>query len=139
METPQPILFITTEKHTPRPNPALSNALARDGYQVMIVNVSEIENMVSRYAPALAIANLPGDPKLDLQFCYLLLRWITAPVMVISFLDDVDNRIAALDAGIADYLVSPISPLIIAARVRNILQRRLQNTTRQPKSISLCC
>jgi DNA-binding response OmpR family regulator len=103
----------------------------------MIVNIAEIESVVTRYTPALVIASLPGDPELDLQLCRLLLRWISAPVMVISFLDDVDNRIAALDAGIADYLVSPVSPLIVAARVRNIIQRRPRNTPLQKDSHTL--
>jgi len=127
MESPQSILFVTSEKQTSGPTPNLSTTLAKAGYQVMIANVSEIESVVTRYAPALVIASLPGLRESDLQLCRLLLHLISAPVMVISPLDDVDGRIAALDAGIVDYRVSPVSPLEVAGRVRNILERQSRN------------
>jgi len=131
MESPQSILFVTSEKQTSGPTPNLSTTLARAGYQVMIVNIAEIENVVTLYTPALVIASLPGNPELDLQLCRLLLHWISAPVMVISPLDDVNCRVAAFDAGIADYLISTVNPLIVVARVRNILSRRPQKFTLQ--------
>jgi DNA-binding response OmpR family regulator len=46
-------------------------------------------------------------------------------------LDDFGGRIAAVDAGVVDYLISPVNPLIIVAKVRNTLQRASQNTTRK--------
>ena len=103
------------------------------------MDISEIGCLVTGYTPAFAIASLPGCRESDLQLCRLLIRLISAPVIVISPLDDVENRIAALDAGIVDYLVSPVNPLIVAALVRNFLQRHPQNTTRREKPLSLCC
>ena len=137
MEPSKPILFVKSEKHVPGPSPALSGALSHVGYQVMVADISEIESVVTRYFPVLAIARLPGRQEADLRLCHLLLRTISAPVIVISPLDDVNCRVAAFDAGIEDYLISPISPLIIAARVRNILQRRSQNIIRQENPVSL--
>ncbi len=124
MEPLNPILYVKSEKREPEPSPDLSGALWRNGYQVMITDISEIEDVVTHYIPMLVIARLPGRQEEDLQLCRLLLRTICAPVIVISSLDDVNCRIASFDAGIEDYLVTPVSPLIIIARVKAILRRR---------------
>ncbi len=104
--------------------PFLSNALSGVGYQVMIMDISEIESVVTWYIPALAIARLPGHPGSDLKLCHLLMRLIRGPVIAISSHDDVESRIAALDAGVEDYLVSPVNPIELVVRVKNILHRR---------------
>ena len=127
METPKAILFVTSGECAPGPSPALASALAKAGYQVKMADISEIEDIDIRYTPAMAIAGLSGRREEELQTCHRLIRSINAPLIVISPLDDVDVRIAALDSGIVDYLVSPISPLIVAARVKSILQRWAQN------------
>jgi DNA-binding response OmpR family regulator len=124
MEPLNPILYVKSEKREPGPSPDLSSALCRIGHQVMITDISEIESVVTHYIPMLAIARLPGRQEADLRLCRLLLRTIYAPVIVISSLDDVNCRIASFDAGIQDFLVSPVSPLIVVARVRAILRRR---------------
>ena len=131
MEPSKPILFVKSEKHVPGPSPALSGALSQAGYQVMVADISEIESVVTRYFPVLAIASLPGRQEADLRLCHLLLRTISAPVIVISPLDDVNCRVAAFDAGIVDFLISPVNPLIVVAKVRNILSRRPQKFTIQ--------
>ena len=131
MEPPKTILFVKCNQPIPDPSPDLSGALSRLGHQVLVADISEIENVVDRYHPVLAIASLPGAPETDLPLCLRLLRAISAPVIVISPLDDVNSRIAAFNAGIEDYLISPINPLVIVARVKNILRRRSQKTALQ--------
>jgi DNA-binding response OmpR family regulator len=133
MKSFKPILFVKGEKKVPGLSPDLSGALSRVGYQVMIADISEIESVVTWYFPVLAIASLPGGPESDLQVCHLLLRALSAPVIVISPLDDVNCRVAAFDAGIEDYLISPVNPLIVVARVRNVLRRRSPKIDLQKK------
>ncbi|WP_260921711.1 response regulator transcription factor [Novosphingobium sp. 9] len=48
---------------------------------------------------------------------------VTAPVLMISALSDVDDRIAGLRAGGDDYLVKPFAPSEMAVRVEVLLRR----------------
>ena len=48
---------------------------------------------------------------------------VRAPVLVLSALSDVDERIAGLRAGGDDYLVKPFSPDELAVRVGGLLRR----------------
>src|SRR6201996_6666400 len=50
-------------------------------------------------------------------------RRIAAPVLMISALSDVDERIAGLRAGGDDYLVKPFDPCELAARLGVMLRR----------------
>jgi two-component system OmpR family response regulator len=51
---------------------------------------------------------------------------ITTPVLMISALSDVDERIAGLRAGGDDYLVKPFAPSEMAARIEVLLRRGQQ-------------
>ena len=120
------ILFVKSEKYLAGPSFNLTSTLSMNGYSVEIADSQEIESVTAQYSPALAIAMLPGLPESDLQVCYQLLRLIRVPIIAISSFDDSDCRINAFEAGIADFLVSPVNPLELVARVRNILGRRFE-------------
>jgi DNA-binding response OmpR family regulator len=51
-------------------------------------------------------------------------RHDATPVIVVSARDEVDNRIAGLDAGADDYVVKPFDLGEVAARIRSVLRRR---------------
>ncbi|CAN5425751.1 response regulator transcription factor [soil metagenome] len=50
-------------------------------------------------------------------------RGIDLPIVIVSALDDLDQRLIALEAGADDYLVKPAAPAEIDARLRVILRR----------------
>ena len=53
---------------------------------------------------------------------------IDLPIVMVTAIDDMDLRYAALDAGAADFLARPINPRECQARCRNLLKMRsLQN------------
>lgn len=66
---------------------------------------------------------LPGLDGLAL-IAALRARRITLPVLMISALSDVDERIAGLRAGGDDYLVKPFAPEEMVMRVEVLLRRR---------------
>jgi DNA-binding response OmpR family regulator len=125
MDASRAILFIKSEKNSNGPSPDILSALRAIGCPVMIADLSLFESMDDRSSPVLIIASLPGRSETDLHFCHLLLQAAHSPIIAISPLDDCNCRIAALEAGDADFLVSPISPLELSARVKNILHRRI--------------
>jgi two-component system OmpR family response regulator len=54
-------------------------------------------------------------------------RGVTVPIVMLTALGDLDQRLAGLEAGADDYLVKPAEPLEIEARIRAI-QRRIART-----------
>ena len=58
---------------------------------------------------------------------------ITTPVLMISALGDVDERVRGLRAGGDDYLTKPFAPDEMAARVEVLLRRRWQGQAQQTR------
>ncbi len=50
-------------------------------------------------------------------------RSVDTPILMLTALGDLDDRLAGLDAGADDYLVKPAAPAEIEARIRAILRR----------------
>lgn len=51
---------------------------------------------------------------------------VTTPILILSALDQVDDRIAGLEAGADDYLIKPFAMEELVARLRALLRRRGQ-------------
>jgi two-component system KDP operon response regulator KdpE len=57
------------------------------------------------------------------EVCRRLREWSQAPVVVVSAVDEEDEKIAALDAGADDYVTKPYAVGELLARVRAALRR----------------
>ncbi|WP_192924984.1 response regulator transcription factor RpaB [Sodalinema gerasimenkoae] len=57
------------------------------------------------------------------QVCRQLRQGSSIPVVMLSALADIKDRIAGLEAGADDYLVKPFSPRELEARIESILRR----------------
>ena len=95
---------------------------ARDG------NSAEAAVATNEYDAILLDLGLPGRSGLE-----LLAQWRrkknTAPILVITARDSVDDRVAGLDTGADDYLVKPFDLNELAARLRALLRRRSGRAT----------
>jgi DNA-binding response OmpR family regulator len=69
---------------------------------------------------------LPGMDGIDVVLA-LRKRSVDTPVLMISALSDVDERVRGLRAGGDDYLTKPFSPDELAARAEVLLRRRQPN------------
>lgn len=56
---------------------------------------------------------------------------ITTPVLILTARDDIDDRVAGLNAGADDYLVKPFAIAELEARVRALLRRATGNLDSQ--------
>jgi DNA-binding response OmpR family regulator len=71
---------------------------------------------------------LPG--KSGLEVCQALRsKHINTPVIMLTALDDVDDRVMGLDSGADDYLVKPFAMNELLARLRALLRRETTNKT----------
>ena len=108
-------------------------ALEAENYQV-----HEAENgqqgliEIANYKPAVILLDL-GLPDIDgLEVLKRLREWSEAPVVVLSVRDDVQEKVAALDAGADDYVTKPFSTPELLARLR-----AAQRKTRPEEEVSV--
>ena len=108
-------------------------ALENEGYRV-----HEAENgqqglvEIANRNPAVILLDL-GLPDLDgLEVLKRLREWSEAPVIVLTVHDDVQEKVAALDAGAEDYVTKPFSTPELLARLR-----AAQRKTRPEEEISV--
>jgi two-component system KDP operon response regulator KdpE len=87
---------------------------------------------IANYKPAVILLDL-GLPDLEgLEVLKRLREWSEAPVIVLTVRDDVQEKVAALDAGADDYVTKPFSTPELLARLR-----AAQRKTRPAEEISV--
>ncbi len=117
-----PVLVVEDEKDIAE---EIRDALEGGGYRVVLSNnVAEGLRLARAQAPALLIADrmLQGEDGLLLVETLRQEGW-RAPVLVISAMSSVDDRIRGLKAGGDDYLVKPFDVRELTARVEALLRR----------------
>ncbi len=108
---------------------ALQRALTYDGYTVELVGDgrSALQSAAAR-PPDLVVLDvmLPGAD--GLEVCRHLRAAGDVPILLLTALDGVHDRVRGLDTGADDYLVKPFAPEELLARVRALLRRRMSGS-----------
>jgi two-component system NtrC family sensor kinase len=110
--------------------------LEKEGYQVITADTGQ--KALQKMGPAIDLVLL--DIKLPDTDGYSLCRAIKAneetrdvPVILLTSLDGIDNKVKGLDVGANDYLVKPFLQKELLARIRSHLRER--EFTREVKSL----
>jgi two-component system response regulator MprA len=122
IETPPRLLIVDDE---PQLRNAVSRALRMEGYAVGIaIDGSAGLAVMAAERPDLVVLDVMM-PRMDgLEVCRRLRRGgDSTPVLMLTALDSVGDRVAGLDAGADDYLVKPFALEELFARVRALLRR----------------
>jgi two-component system OmpR family response regulator len=104
---------------------ALAGYLTRHGYVVRVAeNGIGLDALLACETPALVVLDvmLPGED--GLSIC----RRLSAggiPVLMLSALGDVTDRVVGLELGASDYLTKPFDPRELLARIRVLLRRTI--------------
>ena len=106
----------------------LSAMLESQGYHVDTAERGEkclflaLENT---YDAVLVDINMPGIRGVDLcKRLRELERYKQTPIIVITSLDEESNLTAAFSAGASDFISKPVNPVVLAARLKNHLDKK---------------
>lgn len=115
---------------------ALERGLRFEGFAVRTaLNGDDAIREVEESEPTLLIldVNMPGVDGIQVTR-YLRSISIDIPICILSARDEVRDRVSGLEAGADDYLVKPFAFDELIARVRALLRRRT-NTTSRPLTV----
>jgi len=108
----------------------LETRLSMIGYNV--VTASDGKEALETFrlsAPDLVVLDVMM-PKLDgYGVCQELRKESDIPIILLTALADVADRITGLELGADDYIIKPFSPKELEARIRSILRRRISKTS----------
>lgn len=105
----------------------LGMTLQKEGYQIAVAqSAAAARTQLQAATPDLIILDvmLPGVSGLDL--CQELRRQpstATVPILMLSALGEVQDKVAGLKAGADEYVVKPVDSLELVARVAGLLER----------------
>ena len=108
---------------------ALERALRLEGFAVETASGGhEALDAVARRPPAVIVLDVTM-PDLDGVSVVRRLRaaGLDVPVCILSARDEIDDRVAGLQAGADDYLVKPFAIAELTARLQALLRRRAPN------------
>jgi DNA-binding response OmpR family regulator len=103
---------------------AVGTSLRSAGYDVD--TAIDAESALTRAAarpPDAVILDLVLPDRTGTDVCRELRRWSTVPIVVLSAIEDEEEKVAALDAGADDYVTKPFGVDELLARVRAALRR----------------
>lgn len=103
----------------------LERAFSKSGYAVDIMADGDSADKLLRYQAYDVIVLDLGLPKLNgfEVLKHLRARGNKTPVLILTALDDIQNRVKGLDLGADDYLAKPFELAELEARVRALIRR----------------
>ena len=121
---PEPLVLVVDDEATVRQ--ALERALRLEGFAVSTAagGRAALEEVAAR-PPAVVVLDVMM-PDLDGVSVVRRMRadGVDVPVCILSARDEVDDRVAGLQAGADDYLVKPFALAELTARLNALLRRR---------------
>lgn len=109
------------------------------GYEVLCVYDGEaVFDVISQFRPDLIVLDLML-PKLDgIQVCKRLRDQNNfVPIIMLTALQDLSDKIAGLDNGADDYMTKPFSPQELISRIQAIMRRTSALPTTDPEVMSI--
>ena len=105
----------------------LTITLRNEGYELIIARDGRAAlNMVNSEHPDMAILDVMMPEMTGFEVCHALRaqpETATMPIIILSGLADVDDKVSGIQAGADEYVTKPFSPRVLVARVRALLRR----------------
>lgn len=102
----------------------LETRLSIRGYNVILAsNGEEALNFFRKVRPNLVILDIML-PKIDgYEVCSRIRKESQVPIIMLTALGDISDRVMGLELGADDYVMKPFSPKELEARIRSVLRR----------------
>jgi two-component system response regulator MprA len=111
---------------------SLARALRQYGFEVYSAdNAGEALNLVAETCPDLIVLDVVMPVVNGAQLCRLIRAEVNTPVLMLTGLDSVADRVAGLDSGADDYLTKPFAVEELVARIRALLRRIRRQDSRE--------
>ncbi len=138
METTPHLLIIDDDRRLRR---LIKKYLSDNGFQISeAANSEETKSLLELFQFSLLIMDvmMPGQNGQDLTK-ELRTNGFDTPILMLTAMGDIDNRISGLEAGADDYLSKPFDPKELLLRINNILKRQKQQETSVEIYFGDCC
>jgi DNA-binding response OmpR family regulator len=110
--------------HDPAASELLTAALRVGKFEVRTADGGQAAlRSITENAPQLIIVDLSASRIDGWQICSAIRRLTTAPLLVLSVLNEPSTVARILDAGVDDYLVKPVPIAVLIAHLRKLARR----------------
>jgi OmpR family response regulator RpaB len=108
----------------------LETRLSIRGYEVLLAaNGEDALSLFKKEQPNLVILDIML-PKIDgYEVCTEIRKESKVPIIMLTALGDIGDRVMGLELGADDYVMKPFSPKELEARIRSVLRRSENQTT----------
>ncbi|EHN11568.1 DNA-binding response regulator KdpE [Patulibacter medicamentivorans] len=115
------VLVVDDERQIVR---ALRVLLRDAGFETVAAGgVEEALDLAALHGPDAAIVDLMLPDGTGVDVCRGLREWSSLPILVLSAVDEEDQKVEALQAGADDYVTKPFGPRELLARLQALLRR----------------
>ena len=98
--------------------------LEANGFETLVaMDGAEALQTIERELPDLLILDIMMPQMDGFEVCHRLREWSQIPIIMLSALGDVSDKVKCLDLGADDYIAKPFSLDELMARVRSVLRR----------------
>ncbi|MBF0422721.1 MAG: response regulator [Magnetococcales bacterium] len=105
----------------------LTDVLSRSGYQCCVAdNAEQARLMIEEERPDVILLDwvMPGISGVELlRYLKSKVTYAQIPIIMVTSRDSEEDRLKVLDFGADDYLVKPIKPPVLIARIRALLSQ----------------
>ena len=116
----------------------IKSTLEKEGFNVFQCYRGDVaQQEVGKVQPDLVLLDL-GLPGLDgFQVCHLIREIYSGPLLILTAHEQEEEQVTALNLGADDYLIKPVSPAILKARIHALFRRQpVQNSLEAPSVFS---
>lgn len=121
------ILFVDTN---PQVQEKIQNLLGDSFYLIYAGSLTDARRQLTTYLPEMVITDLHLNQESGLDLCRYIRstpRLINLPIMILTSLSTLAEKVAGFEAGADDYVVKPVDAHHLRARIKLLLRiKRLE-------------
>lgn len=116
----------------------LEERLKSSGYKVYVAKNTEVAfHIIIQEKPNLILLEILLPNFDGYSFCYKIRESYNIPIIALTALGNVSDRIRGFGVGINDYIIKPFSPQELEVRIRSLLRNKASNQKHHKNNIQI--